>query len=110
MIILYILLALIIFWVLYLASMNLIRARVEGKLDKVGTALGFPIVLIGAVVDVVFNLTIFSLVFIELPREIMVTKRLKRHIKHGTGWRKKLALWVCQNLLNPFDHTGNHCD
>jgi hypothetical protein len=113
---LYILLSLVVFWVFYLAAMNLLRANVEGKLGKVAWVIGTPVVFVGMVIDLVFNITLFSLLFLELPRELFVTKRLKRHIKsqwHGNKkelWRKSLALWICSNLLNPFDHTGDHCD
>lgn len=110
MIFICILLSLVIFWVLYLAAMNLLRAKAEGKLTIASYIMGTPIVLIGALIDLFFNATIFSIVFIEPPRELMLTKRLKRHIQHGVGWRKSLAFWVCRNLLNPFDHTGDHCD
>ena len=110
MIILSLLLGLIGFWVFYLAAMNLLRARASGHVPGVAYWLGLPVIIVGALIDIVFNCTLFSLLFLELPREPMLTKRLKRHIKYGFGWRKSLAIWLCKNLLNPFDHSGDHCD
>jgi hypothetical protein len=110
MIILFILLGLIGFWIFYLAAMSLLRASAEKKLSLASKWLGYPVIAIGALIDLAFNAILFSMIFLELPQEWMLTKRLKRHIKHGTGWRKSLAQWICRNLLNPFDHTGNHCD
>lgn len=119
MIALWLLLGLIGFWVFYLAAMNLLRAKAEGKLSGVALCLGYPVIFVGALIDLVFNATLFSLIFLELPREWMLTQRLKRHIKSYDFFRngalrptrrKRLALWICRNLLNPFDHTGDHCD
>lgn len=97
------------FWVLYLAIMALYRAHINKTLTKLGYALGAPLLLTGLVLDVLMNITIFSLAFFEIPREWLVTKRLQRHLKQ-TGWRFKLAKFICEGLLNFADPTGNHCD
>lgn len=97
------------FWVLYLAIMALYRAHINKTLTKLGYALGAPLLLAGLVLDVLMNITIFSLAFFEIPREWLVTKRLQRHLKQ-TGWRFKLAKFICEGLLNFADPTGNHCD
>lgn len=97
-------------WVFYLAVMALWRARRDGMLGPVALVPGYLTLLIGAALDVLVNVTVMSLVFVEPPRELLVTKRLQRHIKHGQGWRQELARWLCHNLLNPFDPTGDHCD
>lgn len=105
-----ILLSVYALWVFYLAVMSLWRAKREGVLGPVALVPGYLTLAIGAVLDVAVNTTLGSLLFLEPPREFLLTKRLQRHIKHGDGWRKRLAHWLCRNLLNPFDPTGDHCD
>ncbi|MDE2000563.1 MAG: hypothetical protein KGI52_16730 [Burkholderiales bacterium] len=95
-------------WVLYLASMNLIRARDAGLLPRPAYVLGLPIVGAGVLLDALVNLTVCTLLFAELPREWLVTARVTR-LERGTGWRQVVASWVCHNLLDNFDPSGKHC-
>ncbi len=97
------------FWVLYLAIMSLYRAHLNNKLTKLGYVLGSPLLIVGLVIDFIMNLTIFTVLFFELPKEWLVTKRLQRHIRRS-GWRFKLANFICEHMLNFADPTGNHCD
>lgn len=98
-----------IFWLLYLAVMSLYRGYLNKTLSRFGLILGAPIIMIGLVVDFIMNMTVFTLVFLERPQELLVTKRLQRHMKRS-GWRYKLANHICNHLLNFADPTGNHCD
>lgn len=110
MIFLYILLAdLYLFFIMYVASMGMIRAHSEKKLNGVLWVLCLPFVAVSIVLDFINNMTVFSLIYFELPREWVVTDRLKRHAK-GTGWRKSLSYWFGNTILNAFDHTGSHID
>jgi len=101
--------ALYIFWLFYLAVMSLYRANMTKTITPQAKFLGWPIIVVGAVIDCALNLTFFSLVFFERPKELLLTKRMQRHIKLGVGWRCKLSRWICQGLLNAFDPTGSHC-
>ena len=108
--VLYILLAdLYLFFIMYVASMGMIRAHAEKKLNGVLWVLCLPFVAISLVIDVINNITLFSLIFWEIPKELTVTDRLKRHYQQPTI-RGKLANWIGDVLLNPFDHTGSHLD
>lgn len=109
MIALYIYLSLLAFYTLYLAIMSLYRGYLNNTLPLASKVLGYPILAVGLFVDVVMNITLFSLFFAELPREWLVTTRLKRHIKKA-GYRGWLARYLCHNLLSPFDPQGDHCD
>lgn len=102
--------ALYLLWVLYLAICNLYQAKKAGTIQKVALFLGYPLLILGVLLDIAVNITIMSVLFLERPRELLVTQRLTRHIAKGTGWRKKLAYWICSSLLNAFDPSGNHCD
>ena len=110
MISLYIILSLYTLWIFYLAVMSLYRAKKENKLTKVSLILGYPILIIGATLDLLINVIIFSIIFLETPKELLLTHRLSRHIKKSNGYRFKLAKWICSNLLDNFDpnHEG-HC-
>lgn len=110
MIWLYFILAdLYLFFIMYVASMGMIRAHKEGKLNPVLWGLCTPFVAISLVIDVIHNLTLFIFIFGELPSELTVTERLKRHYKKPTV-RGKIATWLGDTLLNPFDYSGDHLD
>ena len=110
MIWLYILLAdLYMFFIMYVASMAMIRAHSEKKLNGLLWVLCLPFVAVSIVLDFINNLIVFTLLFAELPREWLVTERLKRHAKQQT-FRGKLARYIGNVILDPFDHTGAHLD
>lgn len=95
-------------WGFYLIVMTLKRARDAGTLSFPATVLGMPLVWLGVLIDAIANWTICTIIFVELPRETLVTSRLKRLIL-TEGWRGDMAAWFCLNLLNAFDPSGNHC-
>lgn len=109
MIFLKILLSLYVFWLLFLAVMSLYRANLNKTISKLSLVLGYPILIVGAGLDLLMNVTLFSLIFLELPKEWLVTKRMQRYIKDGEGWRAKLSNFICSKLLNAFDAEGKHC-
>lgn len=107
MILLYTVAALYVLWIFYLASMALIRARDAGNITRPALVLGYPIVGLAVAIDIALNLTVFTALFLELPRERMITHRLRRHIDDA-GWRGRLARWFAHNLLDTFDPSGRH--
>jgi hypothetical protein len=109
MILVYLLIELYVFFILYVASMGMIRAHKEHKLNTMLWILCVPFVALSLVVDVLNNIFVFTFLFAELPKELTVTERLKRHVKEHT-LRGKLARLIGDNLLNAFDPTGDHLD
>lgn len=109
----YPLLALVLFLLtaaFYISIMKLRDLRDSGVLATLHwsvTLTGRALLLIGLLLDVALNLLVMTLVFLELPRELLVTARVKRHKWNGDGWRKRLASWMCANYLTPFD--ARHC-
>jgi len=72
--------------------------------------LGIALGLVGFVGDVLYNLTVGTVIFLEIPRELTLSSRMKRlHLRNIDDWRGKLAAWVCTNILNKYDPTGHHC-
>jgi hypothetical protein len=127
-----IVLALWLFWVLYVFTMAIYRAKLAGRLSRPALVLAFPFVLLAVLVDLVTQFTLASVVFREWPTiqltvvyriwggrtwqiptltgDLMVTARLDRYREGPDGWRKELATAICTKLLDPFNATANpHC-
>lgn len=94
-------------WIFYIAVMGLKRAKDAGLLSGTAKALGFPVLIVGYLLDCFVNVFVMTVLFLELPQETTVTSRLKRHNKTSSGWRKAVALWA-EPLLDPYDPSGNH--
>jgi len=97
------------FWGMYVLVMGIYRAYLSHRLKGLVLVLSLPFVAIGYLMDVFANLTVASLVFLELPRELLVTSRLQRYVARERGWRCKVSNWICNHLLDVFDPSGNHC-
>ncbi len=102
------LLAVWLLFVFYAAVMALKRARDEGKLGPAMKCFAYPTLAVGLVLDVAVNLIVATVLFLELPRELLVTARLTRHFPDDT-WRGAFARWVCIHLLDALDPSGCHC-
>jgi len=63
------------------------------------------ITVIGGIIDIVVNVTWFTVIFFESPKELLLTKRVSR-LKNSNGYRGYLAKLICK-LLNYFEE--NHC-
>jgi hypothetical protein len=113
MMIVYILIGLIVdiylFFIIYVASMNMIRAHKENKLNGYLWALCLPFVGFAWLYDLLHNMIHASLIFIELPKQLLVTDRIKQHI-NDSDYRGELSRFLCEKILSPFDYSGNHCD
>lgn len=99
----------LVFWFAVLAGLKQLHAA--GKLRG-------PLVLFGKigaagylVYDIALNLTLFTVVTIDLPKEWTVTSRMKRYkARSGSGilgkWRTWLSNTLC-GIANVFD--PGHC-
>jgi hypothetical protein len=95
-------------WFMYLAVMNLIEQK--ENLTWESKIFAYPLAAIGVTLDFLYNVVYGSVMFLEPPKEWLLTKRLNRHIEeNGSSWRGKLATWFCTHLLDPFDSKGHHC-
>ena len=95
-------------WCCYVLIMGLYRAHLSGNLVGANRVLAYPIVLFGLALDVFSNLAA-SVIFFDLPREFLVTGRLKRYQADQKGWRYRVAKYICDKILDVFDPTGDHC-
>lgn len=94
-----------ILWLLFLAVMAL-NWRWHA-LPKVVKALALPAVIVSVALDVLFNVTIGTVLFLEFPRQWTFSQRVGSY-KRRIDWRAPLAQWICSNLLDPFE-AGGHC-
>jgi hypothetical protein len=96
-------------WALFLMYCALNASLKSGKLKQTPPpvrAMSYTLLGVMWVADLVFNVTVGSLVFLELPKTLMFTSRCSSHLK-DEGWRGDLARWVCDGWLNPFE--AGHC-
>ena len=94
-------------YVFYCAVMNIKRVRDMGKLTIVGKVFGYPTLVIGLILDLFVNVFFMTFLLLELPQELTVTSRLKRHNQESTGWRLAVVKFF-EPVLNPLDPSGNH--
>lgn len=95
-------------WGYFLSVMHLKSARNAGKLTPASKVLGYPWLAVGYLVDVAFNAVVGTVIFLELPHELLFTARVSR-LNDGDGRRAAIARWICRELLDPFDPAGHHC-
>lgn len=102
--------SLYVLWVLFLGVMNLARAQQAGHLGPVAYALAWPLLVLAIALDIAINVTLGTLLWLELPniQRLTLSARLDHLIKFGTGWRRRWAFWFVNTLLEPFDTTGGH--
>lgn len=96
-------------WMLYVFTMGLYRLKLKNELKGINLIMGWPIVILGFVVDIIVNIVAGSLIFLDPPKELLMTSRLKRYVDKDMGWRNKLASSICINMLDIFDPKGKHC-
>ncbi len=80
--------------------------RVWSQLSFIQKSFFLPIALFYPV-DILFNWTLGSLLFLEAPKELTLSERCERHIQGHNFLRKRIANQVCL-LLNIFE--PNHCE
>jgi hypothetical protein len=109
MILAYILIYSYVLWLMFLAVMAL-KAK-WSSLPITVRILAAPSVLIAVMLDIAFNWTIGAALFLRLPdysrHEYTFSQRVGNY-KRRVDWRAPIAVWICANLLDPFD-VGGHC-
>lgn len=95
-------------WVLYLAVMNL--SAHKDFMGPVAKVHAYALLIIAYPVDFLLNVVIGTVLFLDRPRDMLFTGRLKRYHTTAAGtWRDAIATWICRNLLDPFAPDGRHC-
>ena len=68
-----------------------------------------PMLVIGYIVDVAFNIIYGTVLFMELPRHWTLSERLREIliVEKPYTYKWKLAYFFCHYLIEPWDK--NHC-
>lgn len=90
----------------YAAVMNFKRVRNTVGLTRTQNIIGSYILLRGYTLDLFVNVLHMTVLLRELPRELTVTRRLRRHIEGNT---KHAALCLrLRHELDALDPAGTH--
>lgn len=105
-----VILSLYIFYIGFALSVSIYRLWVKGTLNVFNKLVFAPILIIFIILDVIINCTILLLIMGFSPNHTFtITDRFYEY-RHGNyGWKSKVAIFVCDKLLNTVDPTGNHC-
>lgn len=95
--------ALFILWLLFVVVMTMEQLRDAGRLSPGMIQAGEAIAAVGLVWDVLCNVLVASVIFLEPPSEATVSARLRRLVAGDpAAWRTQLARWFASVLMNPF--------
>jgi hypothetical protein len=92
-------------WVLFIFYADV--AAHWGELPFALQVLALPALLVGGVLDVSFNWTAATLLFLQLPSTLTLTRRMAKNKAGPDGWRKRISNWVCRYMLDIFQK--GHC-
>ena len=87
---------------IYVMSMHAKKLRDEGKLNLFWTVNILPWAFVGLILDALFNATAGTVMFASLPRELLFSSRVQRHVLDDS-WRGHVArFWKRQlNQIEP---------
>lgn len=102
--------AIYVLWLFYLAIMNLKRAKDAGTMTPVARVLGYGIAVPGLILDVIVNVTVGTVLFLDAPHlsRLTLSARMSWYYNNDTGWRRDLSEWFARSLLNTYDPSGEH--
>jgi len=104
-------LAVHLLWVYFVAVMHLKHLKEDGKLTGGVKFMGYPALIVGLILDLIVHLVIGTVLFLEPPArsEWTLSARLWRLSNQDRDtWRKRIALFLRQSLLDPVDPAGIH--
>ena len=90
-------------WVHFLAVFHLKKVEEAQGLRPVSRFVGYWMVLpSGLLHDFLLNMAV-SLPLLDVPRELLLTGRLQRYVDGPDGWRRRFALALDADKLEPYD-------
>lgn len=91
-------------WTHFLAIFHLKKVEEVQGLRPMSRFFGYWVLLPkGLLLDFLLNL-VATLFFLDLPREWLLTGRLQRYVDGPDGWRRRLALAIDADKLEPYDN------
>ena len=98
----------ILFWGALIFYVALTHAKaIKDRGQKLGWFWGpalYPVLFVFLIMDFILNWTLFTLILLEFPQELLVTPRIQRHVDSGRGWRYKFSAWFGRELNRFDDH------
>ena len=94
-------------WVFFLAIMKLRDVRDAGKLNGQAKYPAYFVLAIGYFLDFAVNTIPATILFLELPQELTVSERTKRH-RDEVGFRGDMSRWLRKGFLAIADSSGGH--
>lgn len=91
----------ILLWVFFLAYSVLLANRYSLRIEV--KVIGLVVIVIGGLVDIVFNWTIGLL--LGVTPDLTFSQKCGR-LKRGSDWRAQVAGYFCANWLDPFEIGG----
>lgn len=109
----------VVFWIIWI-NLNVLHNRMEKRsgVKKFLIACFFwPLLIIGGLVDVIYNKTLGSILFMEWGCETTLSMRMTRYLSGRTcdklghadyGYRAAVARWISTYLVEPWQpgHIG----
>lgn len=95
-------------WVHFLAVMKLQDVLLRGELKGQPYLVGRAVLTVGLLADLIWQILPATFQYLDWPRELTVSGRIKRLCNTGTGWRKEKAEKFRDTWLKPYDSTGGH--
>lgn len=81
----------------FISSMYVHKLRREGTLTLFWLASMVIPATAGVALDALLNLTAGTVLFLELPRELLMTQRVQRHVNESSG-KSRVAMWWARQL------------
>lgn len=92
-------------FVFYIAVMHM--KKLKDEIDLRVKVIAGPAVIIGLGFYLILNITVGTVLFLQVPNSLQFTSRCERNLKKRDGsWRYLQAVWWC-DLLSIFDRP--HC-
>jgi hypothetical protein len=89
-------------------SVGIDYALNEQKITPVCIPFAYMLYIFVFSVNMIVQYFIFSILFLDGPKEDTVSDRLSRYKNEHEGWRHDLAVWIGSHFLDPFDRRGYH--
>jgi hypothetical protein len=98
------------FYIGFAVSVSVYRLWQKGTLNILNKILFAPVLIIFLIADVIINFTLLLVIFGKPPtKTYTITDRLAVYHTTESGFKKTIASFICEKVLNPIDPTGNHC-
>ncbi len=104
-----ILIASLILWLFWIFFARMYKSLFSPDMNIVEKIILYGIGYLFLAVDIAYNITYGSILFLQLPSKYRLTfsERLRYTLQNDTGWRYRLARAICLYLVDP--HQPGHC-